>query len=70
MIRQVIREAQDNGPTFRFEIPTDAGPVKGEARRYWVTIELPDGISEELRGRLEEFVKGLRMGQPELEFGA
>lgn len=64
MIRQATRNAQDNGPTFRFEIPTDAGPVKGQARRYSVTLDLPDGISDDLRGRLEAFLHGLKLGEP------
>jgi hypothetical protein len=64
MIRQARRNAQDNGPTFRFEIPTAVGPVKGQARRYSVTFDLPDGVSDDLRSRLESLLKGLQLGEP------
>lgn len=63
-IRDAKRQAQDHGPTFRFEIPSDAGPIKGQARRYSVTLDLPDGVHDDLRDRLEEFLKGLRLGEP------
>lgn len=64
MIRQVTHTAQQDGPTFRFEIPTAAGPVKGQARRYSVMLDLPDGLDNDVRGRFEAFLKGLRLGEP------
>ena len=63
VIRQIKRKAQNNGPTFRFEIPTDLGPIQGFARRYSVGLDLPDDTSDELRGRLEAFLKGLKLGE-------
>ena len=65
MIRQATRNARDNGPTFRFEIPTDVGPIVGYARRYSVTFDLPEGAGAEIRDRLEAFLKGLNLGEPE-----
>ncbi len=64
LLRSARRNAQDNGPTFRFEIPTEAGPIRGQARRYRVSLDLPDAISDDLRGRMEAFLRGLRLGEP------
>lgn len=64
LIRQAWSNAQDNGPTFRFEIPTPAGSIRGVARRYCVSFDLPDGVDDDRRGRLEQFLRGLRLGEP------
>ena len=63
MSGQSRRRAQDNGPAFRFEIPDDSGTVKGLANRYGVSLELPDGIDEGLKEKLERFLRGLKLGE-------
>jgi hypothetical protein len=68
MVRRAWRDAWDNGPTLRFEIPRDGGePIKGMARRYRISFELPEGLDEATRNRLEGLLKGLAMGHPVYE---
>ena len=68
MIRQALRNAQDNGPTFRFEIPTRNGDcIKGTARRYLINFEIPAGCPGEMRDRLKSLLEGLQLGRPELQ---
>jgi hypothetical protein len=66
MLGQALRNAQDNGPTFRFEIPIPGGsPIKGTARRYSISFDIPAGSPATMRERLESFLNGLQLGQPE-----
>lgn len=68
MVRSAWHDAWDNGPTFRFEIPCDGErTIKGQARRYSITFEIPDGVSGDMRDRLKAFLSGLQLGQTRWE---
>jgi NAD(P)H-hydrate epimerase len=67
VIRQALSNAQDNGPTFQFQIPTGEGDViKGRARRYSVRFEIPAGCPVEVRDQLRSFLEGLELGRATL----
>lgn len=66
VVRTLLRNQQDYGPAYAFEIGLEGGrTIQGRARRYDVTFLFADPLAEESRQRLLAFLQGLGAGRIE-----
>jgi len=69
--RIAIRDMQERGPKFLFEIPLSGGlAVRGTAERYWVSVSSKDAdFPEDFRRRFVSFLESLRLQPIEIRHG-
>jgi hypothetical protein len=65
--RQIQGKTRRNGPVYRFKIRFDSGElIEGMTSRYSVQFTLPDNANSATLGQIENFLRELDLGRPEV----
>jgi hypothetical protein len=69
--RSAVRDMQERGPKFLFEIPLpDGRSIKGTVERYWVSVtSLGSDFPDDFRQRFIAFLETLRLHPIQIRYG-